>query len=759
MNNEWYRDQKILVGSLNDSNIAILCVSEFPTDIEIQTYINGSEKLALSNDFKKLIVTKNGTKEIHESGIEILSEEWLLNNLIDFTDYKNYIIEQFDKKEIIEGYQLSLKDVFVTPFCFKKHYDKTIDEIVETKIDKPIEHHIFEWINDNKTKRHLAILGEYGQGKSVLSLYVAYKILSDPTISDRIPIIIELRGKYPKQYANVLTMLGDWASSYHFDAQALYMLHQAGKLLIVFEGFDEMELIGDYEIRLDHFRRLWEFSSPQSKIVITGRPNFFLNNAELKTLLRIKEENVQSYTCEELYLSRFTEDQIKNALRNSDADTRKDLIDLLSTQNPNSSFYDLLSRPSSLFLTSIVWKERNLSKFKSNINSAFVIQEFLKNSYERQDSKGIKTPLSVRERSYFMMGIAIGMVQKFGYTNQINSNDLKILIDDLYENFPDQLTLTNTNQKDYTKNLKKRFDERYNKESVFIDVRSCGVLTRDLSTFDSFKFAHKSFLEILVSQFIVTKMLQSKLIEKEDLLITNSIQNALKVNYNEISKSPDVLKFLSQLTAQNITIPQNLDASQKIKFLFKNITTFRFLGFGAVSRIIPSLSFSSLYISIILASGVLLLGLISGFITRDTSIFNYYSSVAFLIIFPFLFFMHRSLKRMLYDSRIYRAESILADQNYESSLRLSIAAIGSTLLRITELNDFLNVDKSNLLLWFMVCKELQLEDDLRELIPESSFIDLELQEAILLRNKRYLSNLVGKRQTITIDDDGITPAS
>ena len=64
-------------------------------------------------------------------------------------------------------------------------------------------------------------------------------------------------------------------------------LAMAGRLCLIFDGFDEMSGVADIESRINHFRALWRFFYPSAKILITGRPNFFLDDKELITALGI----------------------------------------------------------------------------------------------------------------------------------------------------------------------------------------------------------------------------------------------------------------------------------------------------------------------------------------------------------------------------------------------------------------------------------------------------------------------------------------
>ena len=88
-------------------------------------------------------------------------------------------------------------------------------------------------MSDNSQHKQLALLGEYGQGKCVLSLRLAYQILNGQIKSDRIPIIIELLGRYVKQYSDTREILYSWANRFNIAPKALLKLHYAGKLLLI----------------------------------------------------------------------------------------------------------------------------------------------------------------------------------------------------------------------------------------------------------------------------------------------------------------------------------------------------------------------------------------------------------------------------------------------------------------------------------------------------------------------------------------------
>jgi len=89
----------------------------------------------------------------------------------------------------------------------------------------------------------------------------------------------------------------------------------AGRAVLIFEGFDEMAEAGDVESRLNHFRALWRFCYSGSKVIITGRPNFFLDDQELKAALGVGGVSGSLPYCDPLYINFFDEARISSSLR------------------------------------------------------------------------------------------------------------------------------------------------------------------------------------------------------------------------------------------------------------------------------------------------------------------------------------------------------------------------------------------------------------------------------------------------------------
>ncbi len=594
---DWYPDEQCFISKYGQDKekIAILCCIDYPNNNVIRNFIRfaKSQKGKVS---KLIIAIKNHDHKLEkitkfETELIIRNENEMLGSLIDFSSYTQFIKEQFSEKEISLGTNITLEDIYV-PLRAENDNHHPIDDI---------ETYVYDWLNQNLDNKHLAILGEYGCGKSVLSLKVAHDLLQNRSEKSRIPILIELRGKSPRNL-NVTEILSTWASNYRLDAASLLKLHHGGKLLIIFEGFDEMDMIGDREMRLNHFQRLWEFATPKSKIMITGRPNFFLDDKELKMNLGIDRPHDNSHYCEALHLKKFDIHEIKHALRNIDGNTRTQVIEILE-KSTNSNFYDLVSRPAILYLIAVIWQERGLVELKDRINSAVVISEFIKYSYSRQSSKQGKFPLIEKEREYFMLGIAVGMLWATEFSNQIGKADLENIILKLYRSFPAEITAFETAMEEPRKPLKERMmDNNTAEDTILTDVRSCGIIVNDITRKDYFKFAHKSFLEYQASLFFVESLLQDK---QAYNLMMNAIANALDIAYGSFRHSQETISFTSEILISKLNLSKADEPKKVCKRLFTILYPNKFLGkVPRTATIIEMLSSSSLFTLLNASAGV-----------------------------------------------------------------------------------------------------------------------------------------------------------
>jgi len=415
------------------------------------------------------------------------TEHALLARLVNFKDYFNDIRKRVEVQTLAES-SLTLSDVYVP---------SRLIESDEKSVDNDLENYLRVW-SAEPSQRQIALLGEYGQGKSSAALMFTYHLLYENLQTlQRIPILIELRGKSPRDLTP-LELLGAWASQYRIDPQALMRLHIAGRLILIFEGFDEMALIGNDELRLRHFTSLWKFSYPNTKILVTGRPNFFLDDAEMKRALGIISPINDRPYCEAIRLEPFSTDQIQQALRNHKPLVRDQICTLAKH---SERFYEIVSRPSLLHVVAQMWEIENLHDKAELLSSAYVMGCFVRSSYRRQGLKLMGSrdfmALNSSERDYFMCGIAAYMVTN-ELSNQISKENLIGLIINLIDSIPNSVSASSSViLNEDRRPLKTRLQDPNDIEHIITDVRTCGLLVDDLSAPGTFKFGHKSFMEYL----------------------------------------------------------------------------------------------------------------------------------------------------------------------------------------------------------------------------------------------------------------------
>lgn len=531
--------------------VALVCIHETPNEELLKGIIFYARQISIARNgenFQLVVAVKNLHIEREKENIDgtqvtFTSEKELLSKIVDFTDYFEDISYRVNRLKLPES-DLTINDIY-TPsyFDLDSNNISTLNEINRVSADEFID----EWLAEN-SRRHIALLGEYGQGKSTVSLMTTYNLIRkfEDGKNGRIPILIELRGKSPRSLT-MEELLASWGYIYNINVSAIIQLLHAGKLLLIFEGFDEMDLTGDTDARLSHFRTLWKFAYPETKILITGRPNFFLDDSERKRALGIHQGNQQTPFCQAVYLSPFGKDQIKSSLRYVDNQTAKEIINLSINDR---KFNEIVSRPSLLFIVAMLWKKEKLSEKIDSINSALIIDLFIKHSYRRQGAKQSERnfmALNTAERAFFMRGIAVYMAQN-NLQNQISLSDLNSVIENLIEIVPDELSKsvgTENNEEYLPIKSHMRFDWEHKKseilEHIKTDVRACGILVSDLSKSGTFKFAHKSFMEFLQAEHL------NALTEKEGLSLICSKAIKSKMHFSLLKQSTETMMFLSEL--------------------------------------------------------------------------------------------------------------------------------------------------------------------------------------------------------------------
>ncbi len=595
--NEWFNDQECFLSTYNKQPLLVICSTKMPSDDSILEKIDFFQNLSEQKKLKVILCLKEGDKvkqclKIKGHEIECYTKELLLSNLVNFSEYNSYLNKQFYEDEISEGDALRLQDIYVE----SKAQLTSLNESDQYESITSVEKYLLEWASNKKNEEQIALLGDYGQGKSVLSLRFANELIKSKI--ERQPIIIELRGKSPRNNP-MEDLVAAWARQFNYNANAILKLLQEGRLVVILEGFDELDMVGDKLRRLEHFKKLWEFAQyKKSKVIITGRPNLFLNNEEAREYLQLDNGNSSTFHFKALKLAAFDKDQIALALRKAPAGTKNNILEQYYNSNGSRGFADLISRPSILFQTSIIWDHLD----KSNLNSSKIIDGFIDHAYRRQADKLLSISgtdldppvLTVKERAYFMLGIAVGLVKKSGYSNQILGHDLREIVNLLYLNIPDSCSQDHPIS---TVNLRERLgNDASSMDSVFNDVRAAGILVRDLTSNDSFKFAHKSFLETLFASFMSIKISRE---DEKMLAICHAIANSLNIrNIYNLEINDEVIGHITDKLIKHEKSFGDQEATALMNILSKRAAFFSRIFFRSRLIFIAWLTFISIIASV-----------------------------------------------------------------------------------------------------------------------------------------------------------------
>ena len=541
----WHDKERCWIGKDRKRNsvVAVKCVEHQPTVKELSDFVKYVRRLDKSErrgECEFILATReiNFGDPLSISGAVISreDEDSLLSNLVDFSDYFSHIRTKVERSKLTDS-SLTIADVYVPPKCTVEAEEAPLG----------FESYVQSWLNE-PGQRQLALLGEYGQGKSTATLMLAYELLRRGESAARVPVLIELRGKSPRNMTPE-EILAACAYPYNINPQAVMKLLIAGRLLLILEGFDEMALIGDSDARLAHFETLWKFCYPSAKVLITGRPNFFLDDREMRAALGIFRAAATGPYCEALRLHPFSIEQIEFALRKSPETTRSGIVRLARR---DAKFREIVARGSLLYVVSQLWEREQMFRYDGPITSAIVMELFIEHSYRRQSEKTRGAPqfmvLSENERRYFMCGIA-GYMGALDLPNQITREQFERAVKKLYEAAPDTVADASDGlPRRADRPLRQRLGESEDPvQDVANDVRATGILVQDESKSGALRFAHKSFMEYLLAKAYADYVL------RRDREITGAIVTATGLLDRHLLRHEESVAFFSEIVIGSIS--------------------------------------------------------------------------------------------------------------------------------------------------------------------------------------------------------------
>ncbi|WP_026735233.1 pentapeptide repeat-containing protein [Fischerella sp. PCC 9605] len=412
---------------------------------------------------------------------------------VNFTQYFKWLEEQLRKRGINDK-------TYVPLACVKQEGINPVtgEPIVSryAEADGWIDGYIDRWLDD-PDKKHISVLGEFGTGKTWFAFHYAWTALKryqeakkQGTPRPRLPLLIPLRD-YTKAL-NVENVLAWFFFSIHnipLTNLVFKQLNSMGKLLLIFDGFDEMAGKVDRRKVIDNFWELAKVVETGAKVILTCRaehlPKIEKGRSLLNAALLDSIETEQPTSTrklgpqfEVLELQILSNGQIRQMLRSRLQDKTQGERDAIVEQvTRNHKLLDLARRPVmiDLILDALPKIEADQPVDLSHIYLLAVREKMAR------DIKAERTFTSPADKLYFLCELSWEMF----VTDQMQLN---------YRNFPDRI---------------RRLFGSIVQEPEEIDHWSYDMMGQSMLTRNAdgdYELAHRSFLEFFIAYKLAAQL-------------------------------------------------------------------------------------------------------------------------------------------------------------------------------------------------------------------------------------------------------------
>jgi WD40 repeat protein/3',5'-cyclic AMP phosphodiesterase CpdA len=393
--------------------------------------------------------------------------------LRSFVDYQGLV----DLRPLADRqYERLARDTIYPARLYVSQRFRLIDSNPGNEVRTGLLDQITAWLS-REDAQLVMVLGDFGRGKTSLLRQLARTLPGQ--VPRMLPVLVELRSleKAPSLDELLAQHLVRQGVADINPAKLRYMI-RSGRLALLFDGFDELELRVGYENAADYLHTLLESAAERAKIVLTSRTQHFQSNTQLQTALG---ERVAALPGSKVVvLEDFSEPQVREFLTNlydgdsHRADARFELIagieDLLGlARNPRMlAFIAALDED----------RLRAVQQQEGRISAAELYREivdfWLVGEADRQRHRGGLSSLDEKERLEACTALALRLWMSTAPT--IGLADLSAEV---------SATLT-------------RLAERgYNAEQASQAIGSGSLLVR--TDDGAFTFVHQSIMEWLVA--------------------------------------------------------------------------------------------------------------------------------------------------------------------------------------------------------------------------------------------------------------------
>jgi uncharacterized protein YjbI with pentapeptide repeats/MinD-like ATPase involved in chromosome partitioning or flagellar assembly len=435
---------------------------------------------AAKANLRGIFVTQSPNTLESSDTVAVESYPTLLDRLVDFADSNDKLIANVRGTEIETRYvELNSED--------------------ESKQREALTAAADAFVRDESSTL-LLLLGDFGTGKTWFTkryaAILAERHQQDPRHNRR-PIRIDLR-----EVAKELSLESILRFAFpKADSEAILYMLREGRLVLLFDGFDEMATQADFAVTRENFRQLARAAAGKAKVILTCRTHYFKEKSEETEALRTtplfdEARKVSGFRLR--YLPVFTPEQTEEFIHKALGPEAENALTLLRS---NESLRQISTTP--VLLDMVVRTVDRLKNIEGEINLAELYQQYTDEWLSRNDWR-LRLTKDIRDA--LLEELAWRLWSKD--TAEIHYSELQEAIAPI---------------------LIGRVEDLRNFELAGSEVRTATFLIRD--NVGNYRFAHRSFLEFFLARRIAAN-------PNPDALAARRL-------------SPPVLRFLVELLGRD----------------------------------------------------------------------------------------------------------------------------------------------------------------------------------------------------------------
>jgi formylglycine-generating enzyme required for sulfatase activity len=411
-----------------------------------------------------------------ERKVRLSTPGGLLGDLLDLSRYIRGVREDYDnygtgREPKYLPLRTDLKKYFVPLQC-KGDYAGDLFEAIDDFLADP-------------EVNHLTILGDFGTGKSCCAMELTMRLLARG--GPRTPLFFSLRDYQHEETLQSIVTKGmtEKYGIVNFNYPAFLRLMEEGRLLLIFDAFDELATLSERWATVTSLRRLNEAVKGRSKVILTCRTHYFTTQAAEREgiagsmprggELFAEVEGRRNYAI--VYLEPFSPEQVREFVHRHHPENTDEVMQQIGRLD---AVEDLSTRP--VLLEMILKTLPRLLKQAGPLNLATLYETFTRLWLDNVAKGDALTP---QDKLRFSQALAIKLNQDA--LPRIHYSALEEYVGDFFQ-----------------KLLRSPADRfRFDQE-----IRVCDFLNRDAEGY--YQFAHKSFMEFFVAQEVAAALLRGE---------------------------------------------------------------------------------------------------------------------------------------------------------------------------------------------------------------------------------------------------------